>query len=736
MKLVEVLIELPSSALDRPFDYLVKDGIEVGVGFRVLVKFGSNPKPLMGFVTKVSETSLSQEELSKARGYPISYVEEVIDRERLLSEDLYALSESLSSYYLCPRIQMLQAMLPSSLKPRRSSLKGPKIAYERYVDLIRFDEEGLTPKQKEAVRLLKEAKTAKKKEAGSPSVVKSLIEKGYLRQRLVEVNRLDLGSIKPSAPLPLTSAQQSVYEAIIEGDKEVYLLQGVTGSGKTEVYLHLSSYYLSKGRNILMLVPEISLTPQLLRIFAAHFGDDIAVLHSSLRAGERYDEWKRMRDGKARIAVGPRSAVFAPLQNIGVIIIDEEHDSSYVSESNPRYDTKEVAKMRAEECGAALVLGSATPDMESYLLATEGKYKLLTLKNRIAAHQLPEMEIVDMVQEFRYGNRSLFSAALRDGIGAALERKEQVILFLNRRGFASFLMCRSCGWVAKCEDCDVSLTWHKTENVLKCHCCGKRYHMLTKCPVCGGTEIKQGKTGTEKVAEELMEQFPGVRVLRMDNDTTSRKDSYFRILSAFAAGEADVLVGTQMIAKGHDFPNVTLVGILEADAALYFSDYRSSERTFQLITQVAGRAGRADKKGRVILQTYSPRHYVFNFGRTYDYEGFWRKEINTRMVTKFPPFTKVVRVLVAAEEEQSVVECTREIYRGVRDIESRVGKFVYLGAAKSPVTRMHGLTRYQVLMRVYPDVYEKIMPEVYALTAKFRPERGSCFAETDPQSLI
>ena len=392
--------------------------------------------------------------------------------------------------------------------------------------------------------------------------------------------------------------------------------------------------------------------------------------------------------------------------------------------------------MRAAQCGAALVLGSATPDMESYLNATEGRYTLLTLKNRIAAYQLPEMEIVDMVQEFRYGNRSLFSEALRDAIGAALGRKEQVILFLNRRGFASFVMCKACGWVAKCDDCDVSLTYHKSENVLKCHCCGKRYHALAKCPVCGSTEIKQGKTGTEKVAEELKAMFPDARVLRMDNDTTSRKDSYFRILSEFAAGNADVLVGTQMIAKGHDFPNVTLVGILEADAALYFSDYRSSERTFQLITQVAGRAGRADKKGRVILQTYSPRHYVFRFGKSYDYEGFWRKEINTRMVTKFPPFTKVVRVLIAAEDEQQAVDSTRSIYRALLATEEKTGKFVYIGAARSPVTRMHGLTRYQVLMRLQPEVFERIMPEIYALTAEFKPQKGSCFAEINPQSLI
>ena len=501
--------------------------------------------------------------------------------------------------------------------------------------------------------------------------MKGVRDKGFVTESAVHEARTPLKMLtRERKAVTLASDQQSAVDEISAG-KGVFLLHGVTGSGKTEVYMAVIERMLSAGKTAIMLVPEIALTPQILGLFRARFGDSVALMHSGLNAGERYDEWKRMKDGRAKIAVGPRSAVFAPLENIGVIIIDEEHDSSYVSESNPRYDTKEVAKMRAAAAGAALVLGSATPDMESYLNATEGKYKLITLKKRISAYQLPEMEIVDMVQELRYGNRSLFSAQLADAIGAALARKEQVILFLNRRGFASFIMCKECGYVAKCEDCDVSLTYHKSENVLK-----------------------------------------------------------------FAAGGADVLVGTQMIAKGHDFPNVTLVGILEADAALYFSDYRSSERTFQLITQVAGRAGRADKKGRVILQTYAPRHYVFRFGRTYDYEGFWRKEINTRMVTKFPPFTKVVRVLVASADKQSAVDCTRNIYRGLLAVEGRVGKFVYIGAAKSPVTRMQGLSRYQVLMRLQPEIFDAVMPEVYRLAAENKPAKGSCFAEINPQSLI
>ncbi len=341
-----------------------------------------------------------------------------------------------------------------------------------------------------------------------------------------------------------------------------------------------------------------------------------------------------------------------------------------------------------------------------------------------------------MTQEFRSGNRSIFSKALTDAIGETLSRGEQAMLFLNRRGFASFIRCKECGYIAKCEDCDVSLTYHKQDNELKCHYCGRRYHALTKCPNCGSVEIKQGRIGTEKVVEELKAQFPDVRVLRMDNDTTTRRDSYFKILSAFGAHEADVLVGTQMIAKGHDFSNVTLVGILEADAALYFSDYRSSERTFQLITQVAGRAGRAEKQGRVILQTYAPKHYVFRFGRTYDYVGFWKKEINTRLVTKFPPYTKIVRVLLTSLDEQDVVDCTRNVYKSIQALEKEYGKFVYLGAAKSPVTRMNGLIRYQVLMRIEPDIFGAVMQKIYKTADSNRPKKGSIFVEVNPQSLI
>ena len=721
---LEVIVDISTAEIDRPFDY---EGEDMPTGSRVAVDFAH--RHTVGFVVGKKEKS----------DFPSLKQAKYLDSP--LREDQLRLMEQMRAKYNLRHIDVLRLFVPAKLREERDpELK--RIFLEPRDDIPTEEiTEALkrAPKQKAALAYMArnggELLTALNDMFGA-GAVSALREKGFVKETRVRETRTPLKTLSGNRKsVTLTPDQKEAVEAISTG-KGVFLLHGVTGSGKTEVYMSVIERMLSLGKTAIMMVPEISLTPQILGIFRARFGDKVALLHSGLSAGERYDEWKRLRDGEAKIAIGPRSAVFAPLENIGVIIMDEEHDSSYISESNPRYDTKEVALMRAKDCDAALVLGSATPDMESYLNAVEGRYKLLTLRKRIAAYALPEMEIVDMVQEFRYGNRSLFSAALADGIRAALERKEQVSLFLNRRGFASFIMCKECGWVAKCADCDVSLTYHKTENELKCHCCGRRYHPVSKCPNCGGENIRQGRIGTEKVVEELKALFPGVRTLRMDNDTTTRKDSYFRILDKFAAGEADVLVGTQMIAKGHDFPNVTLVGILEADAALYFSDYRSSERTFQLITQVAGRAGRADKKGRVILQTFAPRHYVFAFGRTYDYEGFWKKEINTRKVTKFPPFTKVVRVLVAAEEEQQAVDSTREIYRRLLDLQRKTGKFVYLGAAKSPVTRMHGLTRYQVLMRLQPEIFDEVMPEVFALTLANKPQKGSCFAEINPQSLI
>lgn len=723
--ILEVIVNISNSDVDRTFDY---EGDDVPIGSRVVVEFGK--KRLIGFVIGKKEKS-EFSDLKRAQ-----YLDSPISPEQL------GLMNFMRKTYNLRYIDVLRLFVPQQLREE----KDPE--YTR--KFLTADDSKTLEKLKEIV-----GKRAEKQQQAldyiasnggqflsflnakfGVSAINGLREKNVVVESDVHERSTPLKTLqKEREHVILTSKQASAVDTFCS-QKGTYLLHGVTGSGKTEVYECVIERMIEKGKTAIMLVPEISLTPQMLGLFRARFGNDVAILHSGLNASERYDEWKRLKTGKAHIAIGARSAIFAPLENIGVIIIDEEHDTSYLSESNPRYDTKTVAEYRAKANDGLLILGSATPDMETYLKATNGEYGLVTLPERISKHKLPEMEIVDMTQEFRQGNRSLFSLALQEALKDTVSKGEQAMLFLNRRGFASFIRCKECGYIAKCEDCDISLTYHKEDNELKCHYCGRRYHALTKCPNCGSHEIKQGRIGTEKVVEELKNLIPGVRVLRMDNDTTVRKDSYFKILSAFGNKEADVLVGTQMIAKGHDFGNVTLVGILEADAALYFSDYRSSERTFQLITQVAGRAGRAEKEGRVILQTYAPKHYVFRFGKTYDYIGFWKKEINTRMVTKFPPFTKVVRVLMSSVNEQDVVDVARNVYKGMQALQQDSGKFVYLGASKSPVTRMNGLCRYQVMARIEPKQFEQIIGDIYNIADTYKSKKCNVFVEINPQSLI
>lgn len=723
--ILEVIVDISTDNVDRCFDYL---GEDVPLGSRVAVEFGK--KQLIGFVIgKKQNSEFSSLKRARFIDTPIS------------AEQLELLSFMRAAYNL-RYIDALRLFVPAKLREEKDpeySRKYLSIDGRRTLEELCEQVGSRAPKQLEALKYIAanggQFLSVLMAKFGA-SAINGLREKGVVDESLLhERSTPKSGLDKQKKQVSLTPAQTDAVRRITQG-QGVFLLHGVTGSGKTEVYETAIEEELKKGKTAIMLVPEISLTPQVLGLFRARFGDSVAILHSGLNASERYDEWKRLKTGEAKIAIGARSAIFAPLENIGIIIIDEEHDASYQSENNPRYDTKSVAEYRAHLAGAKLVLGSATPDMESYMRATEGKYQLISMPERISKYALPEMEIVDMTAEFRSGNRSMFSVALRDALKDTLERGEQAMLFLNRRGFASFIRCKECGYIAKCEDCDISLTYHMSEHELKCHYCGRRYHEITKCPNCGSVQIKQGRIGTEKVVEELKSLFPKARVLRMDRDTTGRKDAYFKILGSFAAHEADVLVGTQMIAKGHDFGNVTLVGILEADAALYFSDYRASERTFQLITQVAGRAGRADKRGRVILQTYAPRHYVFRYGKSYDYVGFFKKEINTRMVTKFPPYTKIVRVLISSEDEQDAVDATRTVYKKIQQLEQERGRFVYLGAQRSPITRMNGLVRYQVMMRLTPEQFGLCISDIYAATDGIKPKGGSIFVEINPQSMV
>ena len=491
---------------------------------------------------------------------------------------------------------------------------------------------------------------------------------------------------------------------------------------------------LNEGKTAIMLVPEISLTPQVVGLFTARFGNDIAVIHSGLSAGEKFDEWKRIYEGDAKIVVGARSAIFSPLKNLGVIIIDEEHDSSYVSDSNPRYFTSDVAQFRAKYNNCSLVLGSATPNIESFYKAKTGEYKLLELTKRVNNRDMPPINIVDMCSEFRMGNKTPFSAVLIDKLKEVVSNNNQAILFINRRGFSSFLMCRDCGYIPKCEDCDVSLVYHKFDNEMKCHYCGKRYRVLTRCPNCGSENIKLGGVGTERVVSELKEIFPDVPIFRMDNDTTKTKNSHSKILNEFSKSKPAILVGTQMVAKGHDFPNVSLVGILEADLSLFFNDYKASERTFQLITQVSGRAGRSDVEGSVILQTYFPKNYVYNLVSSYNYKKFYEKEINLRKVTKFPPFSKIIRILITSENDDLAKGKTHEIFLKLKDLRIKnKEKFIFLEAMRSPVGRIKTKFRYQIVTRIVDSnsLLEKNINEIVGENKK----NVSIFIEQNPQSL-
>ncbi len=722
--ILEVIVDISSAEIDRTFDYL---GDDIPLGSRVSVEFGK--KRLLGFVIGKKEKS-DFENLKKA-----TLIDTPIDEKQL------QLMDYMRGKYNLRYIDVLRLFLPTKLREERNP-EYTRI-YLKPVGSLSYDEAMKTigTRAKKQIELYDYLVSkgggflSQMVNLYGVSAVGGLREKGLVVESDVHERKIPLGSLdRKDKTVTLTTAQKDAVNQIVNG-KGVYLLHGVTGSGKTEIYMHVIEHFLSVGKTSIMLVPEISLTPQMLGIFRARFGDKVAILHSGLNASERYDEWKRLRTGEAQIAIGARSAIFAPLKNLGAIFIDEEHDTSYISESNPRYDTREVAEERAKIADAVLVLGSATPDICTYQKTADGKFNLITLPDRISAHKLPDMEIIDMTYEFRSGNRSPFSRELIDAIGSAVSRKEQVILFLNRRGFASFMRCKDCGYIPKCDLCDVSMTYHKYENELKCHYCGTTKAPMHVCPLCGSHNVKEGRVGTEKIVEELEEIFPDVKCLRMDNDTTSGKDAYFRILDKFAKGEADILVGTQMIAKGHDFPNVTLVGIIEADAALFMSDYRASERTFQLVTQVAGRAGRAEKKGRVILQAFWPSHYVFKFAKTYDYTGFFGVENNRRLVTGFPPYKDLVRVMISSTDRDDGRSSAKNIYLAIRELQRTYGRFPFLNLTESPLKKLSGQYRYQAVMRLDPVNSQMVIADTYRITNENRPKKGTAFVEINPQNL-
>lgn len=594
------------------------------------------------------------------------------------------------------------------------------------------------PKQAAVLKFLQDSKkqhTVREIEPfGSKAALEALVNKKYLSksEALISRDPYQGRHFEKTEALTLLPGQNQVLSEIsqvLEEQKHrTFLIRGVTGSGKTEIYLQAIDKVLHEGKEAIVLVPEISLTPQMVERFKARFGGRVAVLHSALSKGEKYDEWRKIRDKKVDVVVGARSAIFAPFENLGIIIIDEEHEASYKQEESPRYHARTVAIMRAEHYQCPVLLGSATPSLDSYARAQRGVYTLLTLENRVNDNAMPEVTLVDMRDELKSGNRSMFSNDLLDRIKDRKDKGEQIVLLLNRRGYSTFIMCRECGYVPQCPHCDISLTYHRSNQSLQCHYCGYRETVPTRCPECDSDQIRFFGTGTQKVEEELLKQFDDLSIIRMDVDTTRRKGSHEKLLTAFGKGEADVLLGTQMIAKGLDFPNITLVGVLAADSMLHLPDFRASERTFQLLTQVAGRAGRHDKTGEVLIQTYSPDHYSITEVKQHDFLSFYEKEMSMRKMGGYPPFYFLTMIHVSHTDLQQVVQVTEKMSSFLKNSLSESTKI--FGPVASPIPRIKDRYRYQCMIKY------KVEPKLHDVLQELLSSYQSDIARTDLQIII
>ncbi len=723
---VEVIVDILNSEVDRIFDYEVSTPVVPGT--RVLVPFGN--RKVEGYVLNIkNETKLEKSKVKSVLSF---------DDEPVLIPEMLKLIDFLTQNFNLRKMDAIRLFVPAGLRKNKVQTKFETFAVLANENFDVTTLKSTAKNQKNLFDFIKEKNRENIVELNkkfTQNAVKKLVELGVLKlekQKVIAKSK-DYGA--KNKDVILTETQKNIANEIVQ-KPDTYLLFGVTGSGKTEVYMNVIKQILSRNQTAIMLVPEISLTPQVVMHFKAKFGDKIAILHSGLSVRERYDEWFRIYNGDAKVVVGARSAIFAPIKNIGVIVVDEEHDTSYFSESNPRYSTIEVAKFRAKYNNASLVLGSATPDVESFYKAKIGEYQLLEMPERVNKAPMPNFQIVDMLSEIRNGNNSIFSNALVAQLSECLKNKKQAMIYLNRRGYQSSVVCRDCGYVVKCENCDVPLVYHKEDNMLKCHYCDARYHTLLTCPNCASTDLKYGAIGTQKVVEELKKLFPNTKIFRMDNDNTRTKDAHFEILSQFASTPSSILVGTQMIAKGHDFPLVTLVGIVDADMGLHFADFRASERCFSLITQVAGRAGRGEYEGKVVLQTYMPKNNTYRCAVNYDYKNFFKHELNIREVTKFPPFVTILRVLVSGGDEQKVTAKTKEYYDRIKEIkEQNPNSFVYLNAMKCPVKRIQNKFRYQILMRIVQKDYTKIRDLIYNIDRNLKHKDIISFVEVNPQNL-
>lgn len=708
-----VVIEYGNKAVDREFTYIVpkeyKDKIRIG--HRVMVPF--NGRDIEGFVLRLSNNYQGEYELKE--------ISMLCDDEPILNEEMLILGREIQEEILCSKISIYQAMLPKGLKAQHKI--NIKAKLDRYMVLNKSDQEIIDYikgcRYSKQVEILNELLDKRKIKVDMlNSGINTLLKKELIEFIYEEVNRYESKATGKYKVVTLNKEQAEVCEKVNLEEFNPYLLYGVTGSGKTEVYMELIDRTLKMGKNAIMLVPEISLTPQIVDRFVTRFGSDIAILHSGLSDGEKYDEYRKILDGRVRIVVGARSAIFAPLKNIGIIVIDEEHTQTYKQDSNPMYHARDVAMMRGKYHNAPVILGSATPSLESFARAMNGVYKLLTLTKRAKDAKLPEVTIVSMRDEVKRGNFVL-SRLLKDKIIDRLNKNEQIILLLNRRGYSSMLTCRDCGSVLKCPNCDISLTYHKSSNTNRCHYCNYSIKNVNKCLQCGSSNIKDYGLGTEKLEEEIKKMF-NARVVRMDMDTTSKKGMHEKIVNDFGEHKFDILLGTQMIAKGLDFPLVTLVGVINADASLNVPDFRSAEVTYQLLSQVSGRAGRSELPGEVIIQSYNPEHYSLRYAKKHDYIDFYKEEMKIRKELNYSPYYYITVVNISSKDyDEGFKEANKigDFLRRNLDVNTKV-----LGPATANVFKINNIYHYQCIIKYKRD--ERIKPvlrkidEVYKVNNK------------------
>ena len=704
--IAEVIINTNAKKLNRSFDYKVPKELEeqVMIGSKVLVSFGNKKELEEGFIVGFKESTEYK-------------VKEISKLEDKLSDKQIQLAKWMAKKYFCNISECIKLMQTPGTrtknKEKRIQEKTINTIYlKKDYEEIEFDIEANKIKSENHIKILKfvkdnEGATISEIEIFtncSRAIVNTLIKNGYLEIVETKIQRDPLANkkIEKTSKLTFTEEQQEAYQkiekSIDENKYEEFLLFGVTGSGKTEIYLQLIEKVLKQNKKAIMLVPEISLTPQMIERFIARFDKErIAVLHSKLSIGERYDEWNKIKENKADIIIGARSAIFAPVQNLGIIIIDEEHDSSYKSEATPKYNAIEIANKIAKEEKIPIVLGSATPDITTYYKAEKGEITKLTLTKRANNSNLPQIEIIDLKQELANGNHSMLSFELYNSIEENLKNHYQTILFLNRRGYSTFIMCRDCGYTVKCKNCNISMTYHSFEKKLKCHYCGYEENLVTICPECGSKKIRYFGTGTQKLEDEIHKQFPNATTIRMDVDTVTKKNSHEEILNKFKNDNIDILIGTQMVVKGHHFPKVTLVGVIAADSSLNMDDYRANEKTFQILVQVAGRAGRENLSGKVVIQSYNPENFSIQTAKKQNYQEFYETEITLRKQLKYPPFCDIIVIGFNSLKEEKIIETSQKVYDLLK--EKVPENYIISKPAPSPIDKIQNRYRWRIIIK-------------------------------------